>query len=170
MFRSARIRWLVLGGALLATAVASVWPQGDDRSAPEVVAPVTRRDAPAGRELKPPGEIELPRLGAQLARPAASAKVQDLFGTSDWNPPPARDRQQQLPPAAPVAPQFPYSVAGSVADSSGPMIVFNRQNQDFALRVGEVLEQTYRIEAIDSNSVTVLYLPLGLTQVVSIER
>jgi hypothetical protein len=49
------------------------------------------------------------------------------------------------------------------------MIVFNRQNQDFVLRVGDILEQTYRVEAIDTRSVTVTYLPLGLTQAVVIQ-
>jgi hypothetical protein len=44
------------------------------------------------------------------------------------------------------------------------MIVFANQNQNFAVRAGEVLEKTYRVESIDSQAVTVTYLPLGLTQ------
>jgi hypothetical protein len=78
-------------------------------------------------------------------------------------------REKPLPPAAPTPPPFPYTIAGSVADANGLMIVFNRQNQDFVLRVGDILEQTYRVEAIDTRSVTVTYLPLGLTQAVVIQ-
>ena len=169
MFRSALTRWLILGAALLATVVASVWPRGEERPAPEVVAPVTRRDDAPARGQQLPGQPELPRLGERLERPHTPAKVQDLFGTTDLNPPPPPVREKPLPPAAPTAPPFPYTIAGSVADANGLMIVFNRQNQDFVLRVGDVLEQTYRVEAIDPQSVTVTYLPLGLTQAVVIQ-
>jgi hypothetical protein len=98
-------------------------------------------------------------------------EIQDLFGAKDWNPPPPPPvRQKPLPPPVPTAPPFPYTVSGSVADANGLMIVFaNRQKQDFVLRIGDVLEQTYRVEAINPQSVTLTYLPLGLTQVVPID-
>jgi hypothetical protein len=173
MVRPALTRWLILGTALLATVVASVWPRGEEKSAPEIVAPVTRRDdAPAKGQQpssQPPSPLELPALGDRLEGPRMPAKIQDLFGIKDWNPPPPPVRHKPLPPAAPTAPPFPYTVAGSVADANGLMIVFNRQKQDFVLRIGDVLEQTYRVEAIDPQSVTVTYLPLGLTQVVPIQ-
>lgn len=169
MFRSALTRWIILGAALLATVVASVWPRGAERLSPEVVAPVTRRDAAPLRGEQLPGQSELPRLGERLERPHTPAKVQDLFSTTDLNPPPPPVREKPLPPAAPTPPPFPYTIAGSVADANGLMIVFNRQNQDFVLRVGDILEQTYRVEAIDTRSVTVTYLPLGLTQAVVIQ-
>lgn len=170
MFRSALTRWLILGTALLATVVASVWPRGEEKTAPEVVAPVTRRDDAPARGQQPSSQLELPALGDRLERPRTPAKIQDLFGIKDWNPPPPPVREKPLPPAAPTAPPFPYAIAGSVVDANGLMIVFNRQKQDFVLRIGDVLEQTYRVEAIDPQSVTVTYLPLGLTQVVSIAR
>jgi len=127
MFRSPLTRWLILGTALLATVVASVWPRGEEKTASEVVAPVTRRDdAPAkAQQLSSP--LELPALGERLDRPSAPDKIQDLFGRKDWNPPPPPVRRKPLPPAPPTAPPFPYTVAGSVADVNGPMIVFNRQ-------------------------------------------
>jgi hypothetical protein len=171
VLRSAFTRWLILGAALLATVVASVWPRSEEKTASEVVAPVTRRDdAPAkGQPLAP--QTELPALSERLERPGAAAEIQDLFGAKDWNPPPPPVRQKPLPPPVPTAPPFPYTVAGSVADANGLMIVFaNRQKQDFVLRIGDVLEQTYRVDAINPQSVTLTYLPLGLTQVVPIER
>ncbi len=166
-------RRLILGGALLATVVASVWPRAQERPASEVVAPVTQRGAAPPREQAHPAQsaqpTELPTLGERLERAQTMAKVQDLFGATTWNPPPAPVPLPQKP-APPTAPAFTYAVAGLVHDANGPMIVLNRQNQDFVLRVGDVLEQTYRIEAIGPQSVTVTYLPLGLTQVVPIER
>lgn len=174
MFASALTRRrFILGGALLATVVASVWPRGEEGPAPEVVAPVTQRGAAPPREQALTGHsaqpTELPTLGERLERAQATAKVQDLFGPTTWNPPPAPVPLPQKPPP-PTAPAFGYAVAGLVHDANGPMIVLNRQNQHFVLRVGDMLEQTYRIEAIGPQSVTVTYLPLRLTQVVPIER
>ena len=169
MFRSTLTRWLILGTALLATVVASVWPRSQDKTVAEVVAPVTRRDDAPAKGQQPSGQPELPALGERLERPGTAVEIQDLFGMKNWNPPPPPVRQKPSPPPAPTAPPFPYTVAGSVADANGLMIVFaNRQKQDFVLRVGDILEQTYRIEAIDPQSVTVTYLPLGLAQVVPI--
>jgi hypothetical protein len=171
VIRSAFTRWLILGTALLATVVASVWPRGEEKTAAEVVAPITRRDEAPAKTQQPSGPSELPALGEKLERPGAAVEIQDLFGKKDWNPPPPPVRRKPLPPPAPTAPPFPYTVAGSVSDANGLMIVFaNRQKQDFVLRIGDVLEQTYRVDAIEPQSVTLTYLPLGLTQVVPIER
>jgi hypothetical protein len=165
-------RRIILGGALLATVVASVWPRGEERPPSEVVAPVTQRGAAPPREQALPGASAqptgLPTLGERLERAQTVAKVQDLFGATTWNAPPPALLPQKPPP--PTAPAFSYAIAGLVHDANGPMIILNRQNQDFVLRVGDVLEQTYRIEAIGPQSLTVTYLPLGLTQVVPIER
>ena len=200
-------RWLVLGGALLATSVAAMWPRAKDDSAIEVVAPVERVGqnklksdppsderarlqpgsavesvAPSATTDKPEPKIErnlsqaphAPAPGNRLERlrtptKADDLKVEDLFGATNWNPPPPPPPPQQaLPPPVPTAPPFPYAVAGSIADLNGPMVVFMKQNQDFVVRVGDVLENTYRVDAIDEQSVTVTYLPLNLKQVVAL--
>jgi hypothetical protein len=44
------------------------------------------------------------------------------------------------------------------------MVIFANQQNSFVLRAGEVLEQTYRLESIDSHAVTLTYLPLGVTE------
>ena len=167
-------RWLILGGALLATVVASVWPRDHQRAALEVVAPVTRRDDAPPRPRSLPADSELPELGERLERaqavPGLPDPVPDLFGARTWSPPPARVKPGQAAAAAPVAPPFPYAITGSADTGTGPVAVFSRQNQDFAVKAGELLEQTYRVDAIDAQSVTVTYLPLGLTQVVAIQR
>lgn len=110
------------------------------------------------------GQVELPPLRALRERQHAATEVQDLFGAKTWNTPPPREQRRPAPPVAPMAPPFPYTIAGSIVDANGMMIVFTNQQQNFALRVGEVLDKTYRVESIDPQSVTLTYLPLGLTQ------
>ena len=169
MFRWAFSRWVILGGALLATVVASVWPRGQDEPMIEVVPPVAQRNTARLMDNKVAGQAELPPLGAFRERQRARTDVQDLFGVKTWSPPPAPQQPRAAPPpVAPVAPPFPYTVAGSVVDPNGLMIVFTQQERSFVLRVGEVLEQTYRVESIDPQSVTLTFLPLGLTQRVPI--
>jgi hypothetical protein len=91
-----------------------------------------------------------------------------LFGAKDWNPPPRRfDKAVTSAPTDRAA--IPLHRFRQRGRRDSLMIVFaNRQKQDFVLRIGDVLEQTYRVEAIDPQSVTLTYLPLRLTQVVPI--
>jgi len=169
MSRWVFVRWVILGGALLATVVASVWPGGQDEPMIEVVPPVAQRDTARLMDKTAAGQAELPPLSALRERQRASTDVQDLFGIKTWSAPPAPQQPRTPPPpVAPVAPPFPYAVAGSVVDPNGLMIVFTQEQRSFVLRVGEVLEQTYRVESIDPQSVTLTFLPLGLTQRVPI--
>lgn len=168
MLRSTFTRWLILGGALLATVVASVWPKGQESAMTEVVRPATERErVPPPRQHTIPEDAALPAVAVLRGRQRDETEVQDLFGPKSWNAPATRPPQKPSPPPpppAPMAPPFPYSIAGRVVDANGTMIVFAHQNQNFAVRAGEVLEKTYRVESIDSQAVTVTYLPLGLTQ------
>ena len=45
------------------------------------------------------------------------------------------------------------------------MVVFANQNRDFVLKAGEILDDTYRVDEIAAEQVTVTYLPLGIKQI-----
>jgi hypothetical protein len=167
MLSSIPTRRIVLGGALLVTVVASVWPRPQEEGAAEVVAPVTPREVSARREP----EVSAPSAAPALAPRGASnegAALHDLFGAKSWTPPPptaaALAARKPPPPPPPMAPPFPYVVSGSVVDANGVMVVFSNQQQNVIVRVGEVFEQTYRVDAVDGQSVMLTYLPLGLPQ------
>lgn len=165
MVGSIRTRRIVLGGALLVTVVASVWPRAQESVAPEVVAPVAQREIPSRREQALPAPTSPPTLATRLERQQPAAGVRDLFGSKTWEapPPPAAARKPTAPPP-PTAPPFPYVVSGSIVDTTGVLVVFSNQQQNFVVRVGEVFEQTYRVESVDAQAVTLMYLPLGLAQ------
>lgn len=160
MLRSTPRRWLVLGGLLLATVVASVWPRGEESPALEVVAPSARGNAVTPKsEQTSSAPAGLPPLGERLERPQGATKVENLFAATSWTPPLAK-----LAASAPSAPPFPYAIAGNLIDNGVLTVVFTKQNQHFVLRVGEVLENTYRLDRINSSSIAVTYLPLGHQQ------
>ena len=164
MLRSAFTRRIVLGGALLATVVASVWPKGQESPMAEVVRPPSERERAPSRQHTVPEHPAFPALGVLRERQYDDAEIQDLFGPKNWNTPVPQAPQKRSAPPPPMVPPFPYSIAGRVVDAHGTMIVFSNHNQNFAVRAGELLEKTYRVESIDSQVVTVTYLPLGLTQ------
>ncbi len=164
MMNSVPRRRLIFGGALLATVVASVWPRSDENAAVDIVGPAARgAQAPrtADPALSPPAE--LPPLGETLERPAAAKRVADLFAAKSWIPPAPKPAPGA--PSAPSAPPFPYTVVGGLADNNVITIVFSNKDQYFVLRAGEVLADTYRLDEVNSNSITVTYLPLGQKQV-----
>jgi hypothetical protein len=166
MFAAAIRSRLILGGALLATVVASVWPSAEERSTPEVVPPVARDEGAAPARQAPAARTELPRLSERLERaPTVADEVKDLFAATSWDRPSGGQGARPAKPAAPTAPAFPYAIAGTLVDGDGLMVVFAKQNQDFVVRVGDVLDGDYRIDSIDRQSITVTYLPLRVTQV-----
>jgi len=157
MFRSLSRRWLVLGGLLLATVVASVWPRGEESPALEVVAPSARGNEVTSKlEQTSRAHAELPPLGERLERPQGAKKVENLFAATSWIPP-----SSKLAAPTPTAPPFPYAFAGILVDNDVLTAVFTKQNQHFVVRAGEVLEDTYRLDEINSHSITGTYLPLG---------
>ena len=163
MIGSKRTRAIALGIALLITVVASVWPRAQDSAPTDVVPAVKSRESPPAQQAAAAVAPENPALPSRAERP--HSKSGDLFGPKSWDPPPPPvKRAPPPPPPAPTAPAFPYAVSGSVADANGVMVVFSNQQQNFVVRVGEVLDKTYRVESVDAQSVTLTYLPLGLTQ------
>jgi Tfp pilus assembly protein PilP len=57
------------------------------------------------------------------------------------------------------------AITGTLLDGKGLMVVFAKEKQDFVVRAGDMLDENYRVETIDTQSVTVRYLPLKITQV-----
>jgi hypothetical protein len=178
MPRVAHKQGLLLGAALLVAVGATLWPGAPQTQVTAVVAPAVSQGAAVPREHTFVAEPESLRLETLRERQPRRNDVADLFSPDSWQPPPpppgraepapAPPPQMAEPPPAPRAPDFPYTLAGSVIDAEGPMVVFSKQNQDFVLRMGEVLEQNYRVEKIEPESVTLTYLPLGLAQRVAL--
>lgn len=98
-----------------------------------------------------------------------SAKWRNLFVSSSWTPPavPAKP----LPPIVvqpPTAPLFPFQYVGKKLEDSVWEVYLSRGDQSFLVRVGGMLEGTYRIDSITPQRLTVTYLPLGQSQSLSI--
>ncbi len=92
----------------------------------------------------------------------------DLFGRKSWyTPPPAAPvrevRTYQAP--APTAPPLPFSVMGSYeAEGEDTLYFLVKGDRVFDVRVGDVLEGTYRVDGPSNGQLKFTYLPLDISQ------
>ena len=156
-----RQRWLVLGGILTLTLTAVVYLDEDTPGDDGVVADAgTARNADAQRNATAVQPESL-NLGA-LRRQADEKKPGDAFASRSWYVPPPPPKALPPPPLAP--PALPFTYMGRMVDEGKTTVFLTRQDRSYAVKEGEVLEGTYRIDRIDAGSVTLTYLPLNMQQ------
>lgn len=103
-------------------------------------------------------EEEFPDLFASTAPPAPVAAAAQ---------PVAPKPQPAAPPPAPMAPPLPFKFLGKLADADRVLVFLERNQETLAVAVGETVGNAYRIESIAEGAVHFRYLPLGITQVLS---
>lgn len=165
-------RRTALGLALAATLGTAAWVSQQEAVEADVLgAPVTR---PAVRpDVQPaqsePSEVITP---ARLKRDISPETMRDLFASKSWYvppPPPKYVAPPPPPPAPPPAPPpLPFVYLGKVLDG-GEITVFVAFNgRNIAVKANEVIESTYRVDAIDPRSMVLTYLPLDMKQTLSL--
>jgi len=81
----------------------------------------------------------------------------DAFDARSWTPP--APPKTEGPPPKPVAPPLPFAFSGVMED--GQRTLFLRRGDSLVVaREGELLDGTYRVEAIGAEQATFTYLPL----------
>lgn len=169
---SIRQRWIVLGGLLTATLAAAGWVTEENA---EVVAPAARtggeprrvaaqqapvqvnvdklRDRNLGAPVRDPFDVPAPRR--PKPKPAAPAPAVAA-------PPP--------PPSAspPSAPPLPFVYMGKLENAAGTTVFLIQGDRNLVVKEGEVIDQIYRVDSVTSTDITLVYLPLGLRQVLAL--
>jgi hypothetical protein len=113
--------------------------------------------------------VAAPDAGAQLPTRAAIGKARGQpFDALSWAPAPKPTRIVAAPPPKPVAPPVPYRIAGQVMHDGLNQVVLARDDRVFTVGEGEILDNTYRIEAIRPEGVTIVYLPLQERQQIQV--
>lgn len=168
---------LFLGSCVVIAAVPEFW-SGDNAQA---VAPTARRPAPIGPLA---GAAPTSQATAQETatapdyRPAGkdyaaeAMPIRDIFAAKSWAPPPPKVVIAPPPPppapVAPSAPPMPYKFIGKMDDTSSLKAFLNRGDRVYVVSVGEVLDNTYRVESIKSGQMILIYMPLNVSQTLSI--
>lgn len=177
--------WVIFLGA---AGISAVIPEFFEAAPDAVVVQVARaRPAP---EVRPHGRladlrsgIDAPEGGAEqraargsvLRAKAPGASSANLFAAQSWvvappPPPPPASMPAPTPVAAPapVAPPFPYAYLGKLDDSQRLRVFLVRGERTYTVAEGDLIDGTYRVEAIGDTQMRLTYLPLNHVQTLAV--
>ncbi|MFQ6575803.1 hypothetical protein [Pseudomonas sp. UM16] len=156
-----RLAWL----AFLGSAAVLAWAPGyffaDPVADSEAVVGVANKATVAASEA-----------GAQGAKPEA-LKLRNLFPSKSWKPAAqmATVTEQPVvvaPVAAPTAPALPFQFVGRLHDRDDQQVFLQSGEKLYVVRRGDVIDDLYRIEQISATELSLVYLPLHLSQTLSV--
>ena len=165
MKKSARLLLLLAGSSVgLAALDHYAAPGGDagrkDRSTHAVAAtPVLPASA-----VRPALLRELEALKLARAQPPAA----ELFPAKSWQPPPPPAPPPPPPPppapVAPSAPPLPFIFMGRMFDADPPVVFLVKGERAYLVAQGDMIDDTYRLEKVETGQLTLRYLPLDAVQ------
>ncbi|MFI8479513.1 secretion system X translation initiation factor [Pseudomonas sp. NPDC078700] len=131
--------------------------------------PVVQPRGPANKSAIEPVVAPAHSVASAVA-PGAVANVpqRDLFAVHSWRIVPTY-RPVVVAPVAPVvyrpvAPPLPFQFVGKLDDSVHLQVFLQEGEQVHVVRVGDVIGGTYKVEKITQSNMTLLYLPLKVSQ------
>ncbi len=163
-----RRRWIFLGLMLCMTLAAAAWVGREEGANDEqIVAPQTGNPIERATFKKPEGEKSPQLTLPQLKRGAMDKVNQSLFVAKSWYVPPPPVEVQA--PATPTAPPLPFAYMGKLQEESGRLIIYlAKGEQTYSVSPGDVIDDTYRIDGIESGQLVMTYLPLTVKQTLPI--
>lgn len=162
-----RRRWIFLGLMLCVTLAAAAWVGREEGGNDEqIVAP--RNGNPIERATFKKQESEKSQLELPKLKRGAMDKVrQNLFVGKSWYVPPPP--KKVVEPATPTAPPIPFTYMGKFQEESGRLIIYlAKGDQTYAVSPGDVIENTYRIDAMEARQIVITYLPMAVKQTLPI--
>src|SRR5512139_1106749 len=139
-----------LSALALAMSVACVdCCRAEDASPP---AKTAKQNGTNGAAKRTPDEtrVELERLEKGAQQKKGKSKGGNAFGATSWYvPPPPPKPLPPPPPPPPTAPPMPFSYLGLYEGSSGKVIMLVRGDHVYTVGVGDVIDNTYRIDGFD---------------------
>lgn len=156
-------RKLLWSVALASTVAAIVWVSGNDA---EIAAPATREHRssdkrPATRANNASKELPVLSLNELKTRGLGDMKT-DLFAAKSWYVPPPPPPPQ--PPPKPTAPPLPFAFLGRMIEGDHAAVFVSMQDRNQVVRVGDVIQSSWRVDAIEATRMKLTYLPLNENQ------
>lgn len=155
-------RWLLLGGAFAVT-LFLVWQSPREEMAEEVVQ--AKRTQSSLVALPAGSATESGRFALAVRTPAAEEYI-DLFAPHVTRAP--RMAVERVEPPRPMPPPLPFKFVGKMVEE-GQVKVFLQEGETLhSVAEGEMLGRNYRVLGIDDGRINLLYLPLNMTQTISV--
>jgi hypothetical protein len=140
--------------------------------------------AEAPRSARQRGTVEdPPRTGGaldlnRLQRSKSAQPTDDLFGTRNFTPKPKPAQRPIAQPAAELAavpaipatppPPPPFIYLGRLAEAGRTTVFLAQGDRNLMVQVGDVIDNTYKVEEIGATLLVLTYLPQNLQQTMSI--
>jgi hypothetical protein len=130
------------------------------------------RSAAASARAAGPADGLVPAVLA--IRPRQAADDSSLhFAEAGWtvqeeeaSAPAATD--EPMPVAAPQAPALPFRYLGRYQEGGKRVLFLMHKEQTLAVKPGDLIGETYRVDAVGDHEATLTYLPLGQEQTLSL--
>lgn len=141
-------------------------------AAPDPLLPGRPEAAGAALDDSRPGSASSAASEAGSRTPAVPQT--DLFAPRSWRVSPPLPAISQIRVAAapptppPAAPPLPFEFIGKLDDASQLKVFLLRDEQLHTVVVGDVIDGTYRVQGISGNEMTLVYLPLNVSQSLSV--
>jgi hypothetical protein len=104
----------------------------------------------------------------KLKRIALQGKVDNPFRVHSWLVVPSVKKLKPAPPPIPTAPPAPFTYMGKYEENSANSQIFLLANGKlYSAMQGKNIDEQWRLDGEDANSLRLTYLPLNLPQVLS---
>lgn len=176
-------RKTIIGIALVATLIAVVMVEDEEEIVIDPALPVESKKttrSSSGRAITQEARndyLDVEKLGQRKFDPQAG----ELFASTSWAPkrPPVTPQQQQAimeqqraqvkaPPPAPTPPPLQFKYIGKAIEGHKIWVFLTQNDENYIARIGEKVDEQYRLDTINDESVTLTYLPLNAKQTLPI--
>ena len=175
-------RKLLIGGALIVTLIAVVLVEEDELELDVVEFSVphstTNRATGKGQvENKSTNYLAVDQLGQR----EFDAKAGDIFRATSWIPQRVRvdvekaalarqAAREAAPPPAQTAPPLQFKYIGKVISGNNTLVFLNQSGENLIAKVGEAIDDQYRIDELNEEAIIFTYLPLNIKQTLTLNN
>jgi hypothetical protein len=129
--------------------------------------PDTRRHtAPQGAQRSIAPRIHMDRLNAR--NPGELVRDPFAVPAPKTRKKPRAKTSPAAPPAPEAAPAVPFTYMGKLRSGADTAVFLTQGERNLILREGDTIDSVYRVEHIADSEITLVYLPLGQRQTISI--
>ncbi|MBF4559868.1 hypothetical protein H7698_27730 [Pseudomonas sp. p50] len=159
--------------AFFAVAAALTW-------GPDYFTPAGEGDESVAVVATPAKSTVRGALPAAASTPGKAVEIKDLspagdlFAARSWKAAPTlavvTEQPVNVTPVvqAPSAPAMPFQFVGRLDDQSDLQVFLQNGEKIYVVRKGDVIDETWRIEGISDVELSFVYLPLHLSQTLSV--
>ena len=92
------------------------------------------------------------------------SKNSELFQSKSWFTPPSPQQISSFLPPPPSAPQLSFTFTGRMIDGNEVILFLSKNGRQYTVKVGDVMDDTYRVDKITNMNAILIYLPMNMQQ------